>query len=471
MNSIDQIFKQIIDTANSFEVPTQIIEKAYLKAKDLHKDQKRKDGTPYIYHPVEVALILAKLGFDENVIAGGLLHDTMEDCGYTPEQLKSDFNETIFDLVDCVSAIDNTNYVFNKDNVFEDTNFVKSSAEEQTFIKLISLGKQNPCGFAIKFADRLHNLRTISSFEYPKQLEKVRETEKWVIPIAKALQSEYFYREIKNECFKIVNQFSLGYFEQYNNFYKTNTQIIVNLENSLNAIFKGTNIKKIVFRNVKEYKIFEDLVRLNKNVEISKVSQGQILKVTNYNIYMLYNSKSHKEAVFLVLEKLKNNTKLKIIDAKIGGFTNKMYFQLEDDNYIKYNMYIMSESEFVETQVGTLDGQHLESLDEDNINHLDDEIIKVRTRSNEIKYIAKNSTVLDFAFKIHKDIGFAFKYAIINDGKTKYPPYTKLNSNDKVEIVVDKINDKLKNNAELKWFAYVNTELAKKILIKYFENK
>ena len=186
---------------------------------------------------------------------------------------------------------------------------------------------------------------------------------------------------------------------------------------------------------------------------------------------MLYNSKSHKEAVFLVLEKLKNNTKLKIIDAKIGGFTNKMYFQLEDDNYIKYNMYIMSESEFVETQVGTLDGQHLESLDEDNINHLDDEIIKVRTRSNEIKYIAKNSTVLDFAFKIHKDIGFAFKYAIINDGKTKYPPYTKLNSNDKVEIVVDKINDKLKNNAELKWFAYVNTELAKKILIKYFENK
>ena len=291
MNSIDQIFKQIIDTANSFEVPTQIIEKAYLKAKDLHKDQKRKDGTPYIYHPVEVALILAKLGFDENVIAGGLLHDTMEDCGYTPEQLKSDFNETIFDLVDCVSAIDNTNYVFNKDNVFEDTNFVKSSAEEQTFIKLISLGKQNPCGFAIKFADRLHNLRTISSFEYPKQLEKVRETEKWVIPIAKALQSEYFYREIKNECFKIVNQFSLGYFEQYNNFYKTNTQIIVNLENSLNAVFKGTNIKKIVFRNVKEYKIFEDLVRLNKNVEISKVSQGQILKVTNYNIYMLYNSK------------------------------------------------------------------------------------------------------------------------------------------------------------------------------------
>ena len=357
------------------------------------------------------------------------------------------------------------------DNVFEDTNFVKSSAEEQTFIKLISLGKQNPCGFAIKFADRLHNLRTISSFEYPKQLEKVRETEKWVIPIAKALQSEYFYREIKNECFKIVNQFSLGYFEQYNNFYKTNTQIIVNLENSLNEVFKGTNIKKIVFRNVKEYKIFEDLVRLNKNVEISKVSQGQILKVTNYNIYMLYNSKSHKEAVFLVLEKLKNNTKLKIIDAKIGGFTNKMYFQLEDDNYIKYNMYIMSESEFVETQVGTLDGQHLESLDEDNINHLDDEIIKVRTRSNEIKYIAKNSTVLDFAFKIHKDIGFAFKYAIINDGKTKYPPYTKLNSNDKVEIVVDKINDKLKNNAELKWFAYVNTELAKKILIKYFENK
>ena len=98
------------------------------------------------------------------------------------------------------------------------------------------------------------------------------------------------------------------------------------------------------------------------------------------------------------------------------------------------------------------------------------ELIKVATRSGEIKFIPKGSTVLDFAFKIHKDIGFGFKYAIINNSKTKSPPYTKLYEGDKVEIVVDKSgNGAIKNNAELRWLAYVNTDFAKKNLIKWFE--
>ena len=80
--------------------------------------------------------------------------------------------------------------------------------------------------------------------------------------------------------------------------------------------------------------------------------------------------------------------------------------------------------------------------------------------------------MLDFAFKIHNEIGLSFKYAIINNFPTKYPPYTKIHENDKIEIVVEK--DKLglnKNVAELKWFAYVQTENAKKGLIRYFEKK
>ena len=126
---IDERFNLILDKAKQNYLPTDIISKAYQKARTLHKEQLRKDGTPYISHPVEVALILAKLDFDENVICGALLHDTIEDCGYTPEQMKKDFNSVIFELVDCVSAIDNTKYVFDKNNIYEDENFVKSSAE------------------------------------------------------------------------------------------------------------------------------------------------------------------------------------------------------------------------------------------------------------------------------------------------------------------------------------------------------
>lgn len=468
---IDKRFDCILKVARANDLPLEIIEKAYEKAKFLHREQTRKDGTPYLTHPVEVALILAKLDFDENVIAGALLHDTIEDCDYTGEEMTQEFNSTVFKLVDCVSAIDKTKYVLDKDNIYEDAEFIKSSAEEQTFKKLISIGKENPCGFAIKFADRLHNLRTIESFNYPKQLEKVRETEKWVLPIAKALKSEYFYRAIKNECFKVVNRFSgKQFFEHYKIYHNSNQKNIEDINYSFKEVFANSSIKAIKIKNVREYKVFEDLTRLYKKVDILKISQGQILKVANYNIFMLYQGVSHKQAMSEVMKLLQNKTAFKIIDIKIGGFTGKMYMIIEDAYKNKYNVYVLTENEYSIVKVGSTDGQNLDKIDEDNINELDVDLIRVKTRSGEIKYIPKGSTVLDFAFKIHKDVGFSFKYAIVNDSKTKLPPYTKLNEGDKVEIVTSKDDQgDPTNNAQLKWLAYVNTELAKRVLIKYFE--
>ena len=79
---------------------------------------------------------------------------------------------------------------------------------------------------------------------------------------------------------------------------------------------------------------------------------------------------------------------------------------------------------------------------------------------------------MDFAFKIHRDIGFGFKYAVINGSKTKAPPYTKIYEGDQIEIKVEKdANGDIINCAELRWLAYVNTELAKKNLIKLFERR
>lgn len=470
-DEVDKRFEYILDIAKSHDTPLDIIKRAYAKAKQLHNGQKRKDGQPYIIHPVEVALILTKLDFDENVIAGALLHDTIEDCGYTGGEMVRDFNEVVFQLVDCVSAIDKTKYVFDKENIYEDPEFVKSSAEEQTFKKLISIGKENPCGFAIKFADRLHNLRTIATFEYSKQLEKVRQTEKWVLPIAKALKSEYFYRAIKNECFKVVNQANVKQFlEHYAIYHNSNQKNVERLNYLFKEIFASSSIKNVKIKNVREYKVFEDLTRLYKKVDISKISQGQILKVANYNIFMLYQGVSHKSAMTEVVNLLQNRTSLKIIDTKIGGFTGKMYILVEDEYKNKYNIYVLTENEYTMVKVGSTDGQNLDKIDEDNINELDVDLIRVKTRSGETKYIAKGSTVLDFAFKIHKNVGFSFKYAIVNGSKTKLPPYTKLNEGDKVEIITEQDdNGNLKNNAQLKWLAYVNTELAKRVLIKYFE--
>lgn len=470
LDDVDKKFQLIKNIFIKENAPTEFVEKAYFLAKKLHKDQRRKDGSLYIIHPVEVALILAKMGFDENVVSAGLLHDVVEDCGYTIEQIKSEFNETVAEMVDCVSAIDQTKFVFDKNDIYEDENFEKASIEEQSFKKLIAIGKKNLLGFCIKFADRLHNLRTIECFDYSKQLEKVKETEKWILPIAKVLNSEYFYRAIKNECFKIKNR-GQQYFEHYNNYHNSNAQNIENMLIKLKEIFSNTAIRIIKIKNVREYKVFEDLEKILKNVSVSNVSQGQILKVTNYNIYLLYDVGDYRDVVGEVLSTLdKCLIGVKIIDAKIGNFTNKPYYQLEDKFKNKYNLYIESHADYIKQRNGTLDGQNNEFLDDDNFDNMETELIRVKTRSGEIKFIPKGSTVLDFAFKIHRDIGFGFKYAIINKSKTKSPPYTKLYNGDQVEIVVDKgANGEIEVNAEIKWLAYVNTSMAKKILIRYFE--
>ena len=282
---IDKRFDYLLSLQTKKNADTEIITRAYNKAKELHFYQKRKDGTPYLMHPVEVAIILAELGFDEDTICGALLHDTIEDCGYTIEEMIIDFNKNIAEMVDSVSAIDKTKYIYDHSEIYEDPNFVKSSAEEQTFKKLISLGKKNPLGFCIKFADRLYNLRTIDSFAYPKQLEKVRETEKWVLPIAKALKAEYFYIQIKNECFKIVHrQDGLNYLEQYQTYHTSNAKHIADVTFTLKELFSEDNIKDILIDTLSERKVFDELTILNKNIKIKDISQRQLMKVPNYVI-------------------------------------------------------------------------------------------------------------------------------------------------------------------------------------------
>ena len=167
----------------------------------------------------------------------------------------------------------------------------------------------------------------------------------------------------------------------------------------------------------------------------------------------------------------RNENSIKIIDCKIGSFTNRPCFELEDVYKNKYNLYVMSINDYFTQRNGVLDGAN-DLIDAENLDYLNDDLIKIKTRSGEVVYMPKGSTVLDFAFRIHKQIGLGFKYASINKSKTKSPPYTRLIDGDQVEIYVDRNDDDdIKNNCTLKWFAYVNSEFAKKVLIKYFETK
>jgi len=430
----------------------------------------RKSGEPYIKHPLEVAIILADLGFDEDVVSAGLLHDVVEDCGMTVEQIAKDFNLRTAELVDAVSAIETENYEFNNDSIFEDENFIKMSAEEQTFNKLIQFGKKNQLAFCIKFADRLHNLRTIGIFDRSKQLNKVRETEQWILPIAKILKAEYFYQQISNECFKIIyNINDCALFKHYDEYHNSNQKNIENIINVFRSALATTGVYDIRCEDILQNQVYSDITTISKNADIKHISQGTILKVSNYNIYLICRG-DVKSTVNDVVKNMQHKiTKIKIIDAKID-VAGEPYFVIMDYYRNKYRLYIMTLSEYVTKMIGTLDGQFNTFIAEEDTHNIQTEYIKVITRSGEIKHMPKDSTVLDFAFKIHKDIGFGFKYALINNGKTKFPPHTKLTDGDQVTIFNERDDEgNILNIAELKWLAYVNTDFAKKSLIKHFE--
>ena len=190
---------------NSADISNVI--KAYNFAYDKHKDQRRKSGEPYILHPVQVAGILEKLDFNTDVICAALLHDTVEDCGVTVEEIETLFNKQIAQIVDAVTAIESDTFNPDTENIFSNTDdFLKQALEDQTYQKLISIGKNNIFGFYIKFADRLNNLQTIGVFPKYKKEAKITETRKWIIPLAKILKTKFFYENLNNECFLISTE-------------------------------------------------------------------------------------------------------------------------------------------------------------------------------------------------------------------------------------------------------------------------
>lgn len=153
----------------------EVIKKAYAVAEKAHEGQKRKSQEPYITHPLAVAGILANLQMDVSVISAGLLHDVIEDTKLTREQLEQAFGHDVADLVEGVTKLGTLNF--------------KSVEEEQAenFRKMFLAMAKDIRVVIIKLADRLHNMRTIKYHSVEKQLKIAKETKDIFAPLAHRL--------------------------------------------------------------------------------------------------------------------------------------------------------------------------------------------------------------------------------------------------------------------------------------------
>ncbi len=173
MLSKEAFLERILKFNSNYNI--EAIGKAFEIGRTLHDGQLRKSGEPYFIHPIEVAIILAELGMDDDAIIGGLLHDVVEDTEYTREQLVKDFSEDIAVLVDGVTKLGSIK--------FES----KEELQAENFRKMFLAMSKDIRVLIIKLADRLHNMRTMQHMKPHKQVEKSRETLEIYAPLASRL--------------------------------------------------------------------------------------------------------------------------------------------------------------------------------------------------------------------------------------------------------------------------------------------
>ena len=168
---------ELIDQCSTYMEATEVdlIKKAYELAKEQHQGQRRKSGEPYISHPDEVALILAQMRMDVDTVCAALLHDVVEDTAATCDELACDFNQEVADLVDGVTKLTNIEV----DSL--------SGQQAQNLRKMFLAMSKDIRVIIIKLADRLHNMRTLSSLAEDRRIFKSRETLDIYAPLANRL--------------------------------------------------------------------------------------------------------------------------------------------------------------------------------------------------------------------------------------------------------------------------------------------
>ena len=453
------------------------IKKAYAVATTFHEGQYRASGEPYIIHPLNVAYILSEMHADSDTICAGLLHDTIEDTNMDRESIVKIFNEEVAKLVDGVTKISNIHFSSDQDS--EDANSRKLITGIVEDVRII----------IIKLADKLHNMRTLQYKPPLKQISTAKETMDIFVPLANYIGA---YR-VKNE----LEDLSLKYL--YPEEYERTRQLMTSDERNSSSCLE-TVLEKV------------DTILTNRNIPHE-------IKVRTKNVYGVYK-KLHEGCR---MEDIHDFLSLKIMVRDIMdcykalGLIHSLYNPLQEKfrDYIhnpKTNMYrsihttIFGEDDrFVQMQIRTFDMdkvasfglpaywyinekdarramqeelknkcQFYDSLVEINdmfsdnqafIEQVERELfsgnIYCYTTKGDSVELPNGSNAIDFAYKIHSDIGNKMTGAIVNDNYVD-PEYV-LRNKDRVRIIT--AEDASPSQI---WLNSVKTARAKRKIREYY---
>lgn len=251
----ESLLQKINENCNNID--TDIVKKAHDLACDAHKNQKRESGEPYITHPIDVAEILAEMGMDTSTIVAGLLHDVIEDTDYTYDDIKNIFNEEIAYLVQGVTKLGKIEYK------------TKEEQQADNVRKMLLAMAKDIRVIIIKLADRLHNLRTLKYMPKEKQKQKAKETLDIYAPLAHRLGISKIKWELEDLAFRYLHE------EEYYDLVKQIAEKRVERETYISEIIEDLHNKleeseidsDIDGRPKHFYSIYKKMVNKNKSIE------------------------------------------------------------------------------------------------------------------------------------------------------------------------------------------------------------
>lgn len=405
-------------------------EVAYKKACELHKDQKRFSGAPYIIHPIHVAYTLAELGMDAATIRAGLLHDTVEDTPYTKEQLKNDFGDEVASLVEAVTKIDKYEYSS------------KVERQAENWRKMLVATANDVRVIVIKLADRLDNLRTLEFMTGEKQRNKAYETLEIYAPLAHRLGMFKIKWELEDLSLKYIDP--VAYNDIAKNVAQKRTErekYVQSLIETLQAKLKEAGIEADVQGRPKSfYSIYRKMYLQNKEFgQIYDLIALRVIVKTKLECYIvmamvheLWKPIFNRFKDYINSPKPNNYQSLHTTVIDEHGETFEVQIRTEEMHRIaeygvaahwKYKEGTTSEkdSSFDELMVklrSLLEWQAEDHDAEDFINAVKQDLIVdevlVFTPKGDIKNLPKGSTPIDFAYSIHSQVGNTCTSAQVN---------------------------------------------------------
>ena len=469
-----------IDQQSDRDSDAALICSAFNFAYDLHEGQTRKSGEPYIAHPIAVATLLKDLGGDSVTIAAGFLHDVVEDTDVTPEEIEERFGVQVRLLVEGVTKLSKFNFSSTTERQAE--NFRRMFLAMATDIRVI----------VVKLADRLHNMRTLDHLKPEKQRRIAQETREIFAPLANRLGIGRFKWELEDLCFKYLEPEDYEEIKSLIAERRTDreariNQVTATLRSRLEKL--KINVVELKGRPKHLYGIYQKMQRQQKEFsQIYDIAAFRIIVETNEECYRAlavvhdaFKPIPGRFKDYIGLPKPNRYQSLHTTVVGTNGRPIEIQIRTIEMHHIaeygiaahwKYKETGSSHAnltsdddkftwlrQLLEWQKDLSDAQ--EYIDSVKDNLFEDDVY-VFTPKGDVIALAQGATPVDFAYRIHSEIGNHMKGARVNG---RWSMLSKpLENGDIVEIVTQK-----NSHPSLDWLNFVVSPTARNRIRQWYK--